>query len=85
MYIDKLSAELNKYYASYNIDGYLINHIMNAADVCLIASSPVRLQVLVKICEKFVGNFVVLFNLLKTQHMVFSKQVYVSILTNRIL
>ena len=78
VYIDKLTAKLNKNYTGCNIGGFLINHIKYVDDVCLIASSPVGLRVLVKICEKVVGEFDVLFNLLKIQCMVFNKQVYIS-------
>ena len=40
VFIDKLSAKLNKFYAVCNINGYLIKYNKYANDECSITSSP---------------------------------------------
>lgn len=67
VYMDELSLELNKSRTGCCIGNSIVNHLMYADDLALIAPSGAGLDKLLKICEKFGIEHSVKFNPLKSK------------------
>jgi len=71
VYIDDLSCRLNDCRTGCSFAGMLINHLMYADDLVLIAPSTAGLQKLLNLCEKYGVDHDVKYNAKKSAVMVF--------------
>ena len=71
IYVDDLSEQLNECKTGCKFNDLLVNHLMYADDLVILAPSAVGLSMLLKACEKFGVHYVVKFNAKKSAVMVF--------------
>ena len=71
IYVDDLSEQLNECKTGYKFNDLLVNHLMYADDLVILAPSAVGLSMLFKACEKFGVHHDVKFNGKKSAVMVF--------------
>ena len=71
LYLDELSSILNEYDGGCVINTCKINHLFYADDSVLMAPSPVALQCLINLCEKYANDYELSFNVKKTKVMCF--------------
>ena len=69
VYMDELSSLLNKYRTGCYIGNRIVNHLMNADDLVVIAPSGVGLQRLLDVCSEFGLSHDVKYNALKSYVM----------------
>lgn len=79
LYIDQLINDIINTNLGYKIDGYLINIIVYADDVLLIANNISTLQLLLNICHKFSLEWQIKFNpekcsIMQTGHKIIDNQ-----------
>ena len=74
IYIDDLSLALNKLGIGCCVSDILINHLMYADDMVLIAPSTAALQILIKECHKFGIKHDMIFNPRKSAVMIFKNK-----------
>ena len=70
LYVDDLSHKLNNAKVGCHINNVCINHLFYADDLCLMAPSPVGLQLLIDICASYGFENDILFNRSKSVCMV---------------
>ena len=70
LYVDDLSHRLNNSKVGCHINNVCINHLFYADDLCLMAPSPVGLQLLIDICANYGFENDILFNRSKSMCMV---------------
>ena len=70
LYVDDLSHQLNNSKVGCHINNVCITHLFYADDLCLMAPSPVGLQLLIDICAKYGFENDLLFNRSKSVCMV---------------
>ena len=71
MYIDELSKQLTNCGFGLTLMGEIINHLIYADDICLLATSKSALESLLKICDDYASEHGLTFNSQKTQLQVF--------------
>ena len=69
-YVDDLSHKLNNAKVGCHINNICINHLFYADDLCLMAPSPVGLQLLIDICANYGFENDILYNRSKSVCMV---------------
>ena len=74
IYIDDLSSALNNLGIGCCVSDILINHLMYADDMVLIAPSTAALQILIKKCHKFGIEHDMIFNPKKSAVMIFKNK-----------
>ena len=71
IYMNDLSECLTQCKAGCHVNETVINHVMYADDICLMAPSPIALQKMLNLCYEFSQSDDIMFNPIKSQCMVF--------------
>ncbi|XP_053617732.1 uncharacterized protein LOC128679476 [Plodia interpunctella] len=71
LYINELIIELSSQHVGCHVDGVCVNNLSYADDMALLSASVCGLRKLVEICEKYACGHGLLYNVKKSQCMVF--------------
>lgn len=76
LYTNALSTSLNSMYVGCRINGKMMNHLMYADDLVLMAPSAPALKLLIQKCDAYSKKFDILFNTQKTVCMLFESKYF---------
>ena len=71
IYVDDLSIYLTQCKAGCHLNETIINHVINADDICFMMSCAIALQKILNLCYEFSQSNDIIFNPIKFQCMVF--------------
>ena len=77
VYMNDLSSELNNLYVGCRVGGTMVNHLMYADELVLIAPTCSALRQLVTKCTLYSSEFDIVFNAQKTVCMLFQSKLFV--------
>ena len=69
IHVDDLSCDLNSLHIGCSVDNIIVNHLMYADDIVLLAPSVAGLQKLISVCEKFASCHDIMYNTKKSVSM----------------
>ena len=75
-YLNKLSLYLKNLYVGCYIDDICVNHFFYADDMCILAPSPLGLQILLNACYEYGFAHDILFHPVKSKCLVFTPKQY---------
>ena len=72
--MDGFSQILNNATIGCSINGHFVNHLIYAADCCIITPSPAGLQSLLDMCLMYADSISIVYNEIKTKCMCFRRK-----------
>ena len=75
LYMNGLTDELSNSYAGCYINDKCINHIINADDICFMASTGIAMQNLLDVCHNYGVVNDILFNFFKFVYIVINRKI----------